>query len=71
MGWGMGGKPFVAVFRFCHEWAPYGRWGGDQTVKIRVVAIHVFLYVYYFPEINGFPARGRFHDFGRFVVGKT
>ena len=27
---------------FFHEWAPYGRWGGHRTVKIRVVAMRVF-----------------------------
>ena len=25
--------------KFFHEWAPYGRWGGDRTVKSHIVAL--------------------------------
>ena len=37
----MGGKPCMTVVCFFHEWASYGRWGGDRTVKIRVAAMQV------------------------------
>ena len=30
---------------FFHEWAPYGGWEGHPAAKIRVVAMHVFLFL--------------------------
>ena len=51
---------------FFHEWAPYGRWGGHRTVKIRVVAMHVFFIFMIFPDKVGFPARGHFMTFQLF-----
>ena len=36
-------RQFVQNMSF-HEWAPYGRWGGDRTVKIHIVAMRV-LYI--------------------------
>ena len=51
---------------FVRDWAPYERWGAHRTVEIRVVAMSVFFSCIIFQK-NGFPARGRFHDFDRLV----
>ena len=60
VGWGDWGERIIYdAFLFFHEWAPYGRWGGDRTVKIQVVAMRVFYMFIIFQKQIGCLARRR------------
>ena len=64
-------RSFLDIFRefvqntFFHEWAPYGRLGGDRTVKIQVAAMHVFFISFYL-QSTGVPAHVSFIFFRHF-----